>query len=243
MVKLADRILDHLRSTGKVLCDQCLCEALGLKYPQQAQSRCSTLARGGRIVRDRFALCDRCKKHKIGNASAKTNTSSARLDSVSPVAALDVVRAVSRTGDAGGPSKPWFWEGHVQGVLVAWLQNGGWSVTEHANTAVRAPGKDIKARRGDRELWVSVKGYPEGTPRTNPSTQARHWFAHAAFDLACYRTEQAGVDLAMGLPRRGVTYERLAARSRWLFEQLRAKLFWIAESGEVEEHRFETRHS
>ena len=81
-------------------------------------------------------------------------------------------------------------------------------------------------------LWVSAKGYPEGTLRTNPRTQARHWFAHALFDLVLWHGENPLVALALALPEQ-TTYRKLVNRSRWFLVEVDAQVFWVSEDGTV----------
>jgi HJR/Mrr/RecB family endonuclease len=38
-----------------------------------------------------------------------------------------------------------------------------------ANTASHQQGIDIVAEKDGKLLWVTVKGYPQGTDKTNPS--------------------------------------------------------------------------
>jgi hypothetical protein len=95
------------------------------------------------------------------------------------------------------------------------------------------PGKDIVAVSRNRRPWVTVKGYPKGTPRTSPSTQAQHWSSDAVFDLVKFRTESLDAELAIGLPDRGATYHRLAERSTWAFRSLPACILWVTETGSV----------
>ena len=71
----------------------------------------------------------------------------------------------------------------------------------HRRPAVdRGPPRHIIAERSGQELWVSVKGYPRGTEKTNPTVQARHWFQGAVFDIVLYRGEDTQVALAIALP-------------------------------------------
>lgn len=78
-----------------------------------------------------------------------------------------------------------------------------------------------------------MKGYPRGTQKTNPSTQARHWFWHAVFDLVRYRDESNAANLALGLPDGYVTYKNLTDRVTWLRSNLPFRIYWVSESGEV----------
>ena len=68
--------------------------------------------------------------------------------------------------------------------------------------------------------------------KTNPRTQARHWFSQALFDLVLWYSENASVELALAFPNQ-ITYRNLAVRVKWLLEYLGAGIYWVDESGEV----------
>jgi hypothetical protein len=130
------------------------------------------------------------------------------------------------------PEKPWYWEGNVQSKIVRHLVENGWDITRVADTASREPGRDVTARRNGKEIWVSVKGRPEGTDRTTPATQGRVWFHGAVFDLICWRGESDEVDLMMALPEFG-TYRNLAPRIEWLQNIARFQIAWVQSDGSV----------
>jgi hypothetical protein len=87
----------------------------------------------------------------------------------------------------------------------------------------------VAADGRDRELWISVKGYPE----SSAYVQARHWFAGAVFDLILYRDEDTEVALAVAFPADFKTFITLAKRTRWLRQAMPFSIFWVHESGEV----------
>lgn len=128
--------------------------------------------------------------------------------------------------------RPWFWEGNVQAAVTAFLEGDGWSITHAVDTASRERGKDVEATRAGATLWVTVKGYPESTPRTTPSTQARHWFSAALFDVILWREEDSNAEIAIALPAMR-TYQRLAERTRWFRSAARCRYIWVTESGVV----------
>jgi hypothetical protein len=101
-----------------------------------------------------------------------------------------------------------------------------------ADTASRQKGKDIEAVKASRLLWVSVKGYPQGTEKTRPSTQAGHWFKQAVFDILEYRGEDTEAELALALPD-FPRYRSLAESIDWLKPKARFTYYWVQESGEV----------
>lgn len=62
---------------------------------------------------------------------------------------------------------PWAWEGHVQERVARFLEERGWEIQRKADTAKKEPGQDLVARfpGTPRLLWVTVKGYPQGTSK------------------------------------------------------------------------------
>lgn len=99
-----------------------------------------------------------------------------------------------------------------------------------ADTASRAPGKDIVAiTPNGNELWISVKGYPE----KSPNVQARHWFSGSVFDLILYHGENPNITLALALPDGFITYANLVPRVNWLKQTMPFEIFWVSEDGNV----------
>ena len=126
-----------------------------------------------------------------------------RHSSPSPVRKPVTPPQVKPVGDPNGPTEfaegpiDWYWEGHVQSLLVSHLTKDGWSIRRVADTASKEHGCDIEAVRDGVRLLVEVKGYPssiythgprEGQARTVGSvpTQARAYFSHALLsDSSC----------------------------------------------------------
>jgi hypothetical protein len=223
----ADSIMELLEHTRKSLCDDCIALRCRLKSRQQAHSRCSQMAIEKAIVREQARRCDDCAKLKICNYRPPYGGLGKEI------APLIIPKRHTQTVQGPALLKPWFWEGHVQRVIVGWLIGGGWAISSSANTASKSPGKDIIARNQRGEFWITVKGYPQGTLKTNPSTQARHWFSHAMFDLLLYRGENNLVELAIGLPQIGKTYPNLVKRSAWGLRTCNACVLWVTENGSV----------
>jgi hypothetical protein len=105
----------------------------------------------------------------------------------------------------------WYWEGNVQTAIADHLTANGWTIVFLADTAARAPGDDIRARKGGRTLRVEVKGWPtkgryadpnragEVKP-TNPTTQAGHWYSQALLRSIRDLHRHPGDEVAIGLP-------------------------------------------
>jgi hypothetical protein len=206
-----DRIVEHLSSFGPAT-DAQLSRALGLVH-QSVNHACRRLVKENRLIRS------------TSHGGTIRNVLPPQTRPAQSRKLLDIEASL----------RPWFWEGNAQAAIVSHLVREGWRIQSCADTASKAPGKDIVACLGKRMLWVSVKGYPKGTERTNPATQARHWFSHAVFDILMYRTASATADLAIGLPDKGVTYRKLAERASWAFRSLPARVMWVSENGAIVE--------
>jgi len=98
-------------------------------------------------------------------------------------------------------------EDRVNDAIAKYLESQGYQILRQ-NKGHRQ-GKDIVAQRESSLLWVTIKGYPAGTGKTHPATQARHYFDAAVADVMRYRSESQQVELAVGLPDRP-TYKSLA---------------------------------
>jgi len=124
---------------------------------------------------------------------------------------------------AAHPGHRWPWEGSVQDVFVDLLQEHGWSITAAADTAAKAPGVDVLADRRERRLGAEVKGWPSAgyadprraaeVKRTQPSTQAGHWFSQALFKAIMLLDSHLGHESLIVLPDYP-RYRDLAERTR-----------------------------
>jgi hypothetical protein len=138
----------------------------------------------------------------------------------------------------------WFWEGHVHDVMVAYLRREGWTITAESNMAIRAQGDDIAALKDGRRLVVEVKGYPSvgyrdprragELKRTNPTLQAKHWFADALLKLVRIRGKRPDVSAAMPFPD-SPRYRSLIEETREPLRQLGVGLFVVMPDGRVDE--------
>jgi hypothetical protein len=221
-VTVADRILSLLRQHPEGLDDDQVAAMLGLSRRQHANQVCRLLESEGLIDRNRSA-------GKIKNFPKE---GLARTSSAPPGPQLPASPPLS-SAPRELADRPWHWEGNVQAKVASHLVARGWTVEHVADTASKAPGKDLIARKGSVRLWVSVKGYPQGTTRTNPATQARHWFSHAMFDMILWRDEDAGVSLACAFPD-FPTYRKLATRSTWFAAVAPFHIMWVSPTGAVE---------
>ncbi len=114
------------------------------------------------------------------------------------------------------------------------LRLHGYTIVRTADTASKETGRDIEARDAGGSLWVTVKGYPAGTPRTHPSIQAGHWFKQAVFDGARLARRKPGrsARLAIAMPD-FPRYRKLAQKIAWLQPIARFSYFWVLEDGVI----------
>jgi hypothetical protein len=177
-----------------------------------------------------------CRQLVVRGLLIREPRSGTLINRIAPVADRGTSTALSSEGDSvfsPHPSQLWSWEGNVQARVVNFLAQEGWTIRRVADTARREPGKDIEAEQDGLRLWVSVKGFPVGTARTQPYTQAPHWFAGALFDIVLWRQDAPhGVHFAVALPRYP-TYETLAKRTNWLVDAAPFNYLWVSEDGAV----------
>jgi hypothetical protein len=208
---IQDRILAYLAGHPEGVDDDALAAALNLRARQQANQRCRRMENFGIVSRRKV----NGKIRNFLNAAPAPATQGMESSMSDPV------------------EQPWYWEGNVQAAVVSHLKSARYWIKSTANTATKEQGKDIVAvAPPGSTLWVSAKGYPKGTVRTNPRTQARHWFAHALFDLILWRGQDERAALAVALPDQ-VTYRNLSARISWFLAATNAKIFWVREDGSV----------
>lgn len=207
-----ERVLAYLQEHPEGVDDDELTQALGLKHRQHANQECLRLEAQGLIERRR----KHGKIHNFPKGLVENTTEPT---------------AIHRQETT--ENKPWFWEGNVQDAVADYLKRQGYTIARLADTRSREPGKDIEAKKQDDLLWVTVKGYPEGTKKTHHSTQAGHYFKDAFFDMALWRGENEEAILAMALPD-FPRYRDLAKKVKWIQSEAGFAFIWVKESGEVE---------
>ena len=210
MATIREKIISYLQQHQNGIDDDTLAEVLQLSARQQANSSCRQLEKEGLVIRKRV----NGKFHNFWNAGKKRS-------STSPIVKSENVR-------------PWFWEGNVQTSIVRYLEQQNYIIHSAVNTASKERGKDIEAEYNGKDFWITVKGYPEGTKRTHPSTQAGHWFKQAAFDILQYHGENHEAHLGMALPD-FPRYRSLAQKIKWLQPVAKFTYYWVQENGIVTE--------
>lgn len=129
-------------------------------------------------------------------------------------------------------SEKWFWEGNVQSKVISFLANQGYHIRSVADTTSQQQGIDIVAEKEGIPLWVSVKGFPQGTVKTISTVQAGYWFKQAIFDILEYQERDRHAQLAVAFPDYP-RYHSMAQKITWIKPVANFSYFWIRESGEV----------
>lgn len=204
------------------LCDDCLSELTHIAPRQSINTCCRNNT--SQIVRSRGKACVQCRQEKIVNSLRQNGL-------------IDTVKQKNnQINNQGLLEHHWFWEGNVQGRIAFFLEQQGYVIKNLADTQSRQSGKDIIAYHANNlSLWVTVKGFPENKGQTQPTTQARHWFSQAIFDLVCYHGENPTASLALGIPDVGKTYRNLLKKTEWFKKSLPFKVFLVNEDGSVRE--------
>ena len=137
----------------------------------------------------------------------------------------------------------WHTEAEVQAAVVSHLVSAGWRILSVADTASRQHGVDVIAAPGDGPgVGVEVKGYPSRsyadparsaeTKRTQPSTQAGHWYAQAVLAAMRLRSKRPELRSVIALPDFS-RYRDLYAETRASLDAANIELWWVTDRGEV----------
>lgn len=243
MSRIEEGILDYLRRHPEGVDDDDLAVAMGFSHRQQANQYCGRMKEKGLVERRKvdgkfhnfLAGAVPGRQEALRPAPATTDRGPGPEDrGAGGLSAGEEAVELRRAAEATSASdRPWYWEGNVQNAVVAHLAARGFAIERTADTASRETGKDIEATKGAHRLWVTVKDFPEKTPRTQPSTQAGHWFKDALFDIIAWRGEDPNTGLAMALPD-FPRYRKLAAKVAWLQPVAKSVYLWVDEEGSVQ---------
>jgi len=209
---IKQRIFTYLQSHPEGISDSELTSALGIKYHAQTNERCRELQNEGLVIRRRV-------NGIIHNYLTGKN--------IAPIPEEPVVVP------KGTPYKElWIWEGNIQKQVIQHLKTYNFQILSEADVEKHQRGIDIMAEKNGKQLWVSVKGYPRGKEKTNPSSQAKVWFDAVIFDMIEYRGRDESISLAVALPD-FPRYHALAKQISWFKPVARYSYFWVRENGEV----------
>lgn len=139
-------------------------------------------------------------------------------------------------------SGEWFWEGNIVKVISSYLQTESWTIERTANTETREAGVDIRACKAGSTLLIEIKGYPskvyqrgekKGLPkRTNPNTQARHWYAEVLLSALLRQAEYPKATIAIALPE-FVVFTKLVRRTQNALNKLGIHVYFVKETGSI----------
>lgn len=139
-------------------------------------------------------------------------------------------------------NEEWFWEGNIAKAVYAHLVAEGWQIEHFANTETREAGVDIEARKADRILLVEIKGFPSKFYRrgknagekkpTNPSTQARHWYAEVLLSSMLRQGQYPKAEVVIAFPDHP-TYKKLVNGTRKALITLGISVYCVEENGAV----------
>lgn len=151
-----------------------------------------------------------------------------------------------RRGDAqatpSSAAHEWHTEADVQSLLVNVLVREGWAIRSVADTATKERGIDVVAARDGQITGIEVKGFPSRhyadprrageTKKTQPSTQAGHWYAQAVLAAMRLRSREPEWRSVIALPN--------FARYRTLYEETvssldaaKIEVWWVSEDGSL----------
>jgi hypothetical protein len=144
-------------------------------------------------------------------------------------------------------SHDWFWEGNIQDKIIEYMRDvEQFDHITASNTREKRVGPDILGKKGSVLRQIAVKGYPSDKytddfpggkkgelKRTQPATQARHWFSEAFLEVILAKSENEALEIALGFPK-FQTYMRLLERTRWAREKTELYCYLVTEDGKVE---------
>ena len=140
----------------------------------------------------------------------------------------------------------WFWEGNIQLLISKYLTNTGYKEVKIVDTSSKDKGPDITAEKDGTNWVIEVKGYPSNkyvqdtdrytkgeSKKTNPSTQARHWFSEALTSILLTKSEDPAKEIGLGFPRKDV-YINYLNRMSYIRGKLDIYALLVDESGKVQ---------
>jgi hypothetical protein len=143
-------------------------------------------------------------------------------------------------------TQDWFWEGNIQRKIIEYMESSEhFEILKVADCEAKKGGPDILAGRETGKRHVEVKGYPSTRytadfpggrkgerKKTQPGTQARHWFSEALLNVILAKSKDNNIEIALGFPNKQV-YINLLERIRWLREKIGIISYIVDENGVV----------
>jgi hypothetical protein len=150
-----------------------------------------------------------------------------------------------RPGAAGVVASDWEYEGSVVAAAARHLESAGWTVDFMADTRSHEAGDDIRATLNGRTLRVEAKGWPSDgyadprrsreKKRTNPNTQAVHWYAAALLRVVRNLGLHPDAEVAIALPDKP-RYRALLDETQGSLGRLGIGVLLVCSDGTVVEH-------
>jgi Holliday junction resolvase-like predicted endonuclease len=214
---------------------------------------------GGRLypVKQAFELATRVRRSSFTSHTAQRHLAALGLELVGERDSAADTRQRDLRADRGGLASPqsvstgmphhvgpgeWHTEAQVQSAVISHLVRTGWQITSAADTARREHGIDIVAIRQGLIVAIEVKGFPsrhyadpsraDEQKRTQPSTQAKHWYAQAILAAMLTRSRRPQDQAVIALPD-FPRYRRLYSESAGSLQQCAIELWWVSENGAV----------
>jgi Holliday junction resolvase-like predicted endonuclease len=181
-----------------------------------------------------------------GVVESRPRTTSRQTDSLEGARAAKLGRELlSEIGHKD--DERWHSEAEVQAAVVAHLATQGWKVLSVADTATRQHGIDVVATDvNGRGAGIEVKGYPSRTyadprragetKRTQPSTQAGHWYAQAILAAMRLRTKRPELRSVIALPDFS-RYRDLYVETKSSLHTAGIEVWWVTNEGLVSDER------
>lgn len=158
----------------------------------------------------------------------------------SPAPAAPTKSAPTVVRDLG--HEEWHTEANVQASVVTALAAHGYRVLSVANTATKEHGIDVIASRDGTTVGIEVKGYPSRNyadparaserKKTQPSTQAGHWFAAAVLAAMRLRGKEPEWTSVIALPD-FTRYRDLFRETQGSLAAAGIAVWWVDEEGTV----------
>lgn len=227
-------------------CDDCLSNELHIIPRQQVNQICRVLEDNRKISRIE-STCRICKKFKISNfiytdVNKKIDTLEKNDSSFIENQTNKISQHMPR--DNWSYENEWFEETNISRKIRDYLFDTGYEIIRF-NDDKKKKGPDIVVIKNGIKTIIEVKGFPSkfyvGTERkgkkkpTHPNLQAKHWFSEALLSLVLEKCKDwNNVRIAMGLPR-FQKYDELCSRIAPLREAIGIKIYFVYESGKIEE--------
>jgi Holliday junction resolvase-like predicted endonuclease len=176
-------------------------------------------------VKQAFELATQVQRSSFTSRIAQRHLAALGFELIGQRDSVGVTRQRDLRADRGGPASSqvvrsgmprrvnpgeWHTESRVQSAVISFLVRNGWQIISAADTARREHGIDIVAVRQGYTVAIEVKGFPSRhyadpsrageEKRTQPSTQAKHWYAQAVLAAMLTRSRRRQDQAVIALP-------------------------------------------